>query len=146
MTDEKSDNSNMSEHSSPTDRQGLSGEDTTIILKNIDEDPQTASKVKSHGRALGTTVGGHYRLEARIGSGGSSAVFLATDVSLNRKVAVKLLLSGAYFSDEEKLRFQREGRAIGALDHPHIVRIFEFNSSENDEPFLVMEYLEGKSL
>lgn len=136
----------MSEHSSPTDRQGLSGEDTTIILKNIDEDPQTASKVKSHGRALGTTVGGHYRLEARIGSGGSSAVFLATDVSLNRKVAVKLLLSGAYFSDEEKLRFQREGRAIGALDHPHIVRIFEFNSSENDEPFLVMEYLEGKSL
>lgn len=143
MTDEKPENSNMS---LPTDRQGQSGEDTTIVLKNIDEDSQSTIKEKTQGRALGTTIGGHYQLEARIGSGGSSAVYLATDLSLNRKVAVKLLLSGAYFSDEEKLRFQREGRAIGALDHPHIVRIFEFNSTENDEPFLVMEYLQGKSL
>lgn len=146
MTEKKSDNSKQNERAFETDPPGHLGEDTTIILKDADEDQQSANKIKPQGRALGTTVGGHYQLEARIGSGGSSAVYLATDVALNRKVAVKLLLSGAYFSDEERLRFQREGRAIGALDHPHIVRIFEFNSTENDEPFLVMEYLQGKSL
>ncbi len=145
MTDEKSDNSKTNETAFDTDPPGHVGEDTTIVLKNAEDDPQ-ASKIKPQGRALGTTIGGHYRLESRIGSGGSSAVYLATDLSLGRKVAVKLLLSGAYFSDEERLRFQREGRAVGSLDHPHIVRIFEFNTTENDEPFLVMEYLQGKSL
>lgn len=118
--------------------------DTTVVIPTGENQP--SEKTKAISRAVGTTIGGHYRLESRIGSGGSSAVFLATDLSLNRKVAVKLLLSGAYFSDEERLRFQREGRAVGSLDHPHIVRIFEFNTTENDEPFLVMEYLEGNSL
>ena len=147
MTEEKSGQSNQSENPSfETDPPGHLGEDTTIVLRNADEDQQSANKVKPQGRALGTTIGGHYKLESRIGSGGSSAVYLATDLSIGRKVAVKLLLSGAYFSDEERLRFQREGRAVGALDHPHIVRIFEFNTTENEEPFLVMEYLQGMSL
>lgn len=146
MTDEKSDKSKSSEHVFESDPPGHLSEDTTIILKNADQDPQSNNKGKQHGRALGTTIGGHYRLESRIGSGGSSAVYLATDVSLNRKVAVKLLLSGAHYSDEERLRFEREGRAVGALDHPNIVRIFEFNTTEDEEPFLVMEYLQGKSL
>ncbi len=146
MTDEKSDNLKEEVQGFETDPHFHLGDDTTIVLTNPDEEPHSDAKTKSHGRALGTIIGGHYQLEARIGSGGSSAVYLATDLVLSRKVAVKLLLSGAYYSDEEKLRFQREGRAIGALDHPHIVRIFEFNSTENDEPFLVMEYLQGQSL
>ncbi len=146
MTDEKSDKPNPSEQVFELDPPGHSGEDATIVLANVDENLQTAYKEKTQSRALGTLICGRYRLEERIGSGGSSAVYLATDLSINRKVAIKLLLSGVHFSDEEILRFQREGRAIGALDHPHIVRIFEFNSTENYEPFLVMEYLQGKSL
>jgi tRNA A-37 threonylcarbamoyl transferase component Bud32/tetratricopeptide (TPR) repeat protein len=146
MTDEKADKFKSTENVHETDPPGYVGEDTTIVLRETDEDQQSDKQVKPAGRALGTIIGGHYRLESRIGSGGSSAVYLATDLSLNRKVAVKLLLSGAYFSDEERLRFQREGRAVGSLDHPHVVRVFEFNTTENDEPFLVMEYLQGQSL
>lgn len=143
MTDEKADKINSTDNVYETDPKGYVSEDTTIVLRDTDEEQ---SNTKPSGRALGTSIGGHYRLESRIGSGGTSAVYLATDLSLNRKVAVKLLLSGAYFSDEERLRFQREGRAVGSLDHPHVVRIFEFNTTENDEPFLVMEYLQGQSL
>jgi hypothetical protein len=146
MADEKSDKREFAENHYDTDPPGASGDDTTIILPSGQQADAAAEGAKQSGRALGTTIGGHYRLESRIGSGGSSAVYLAQDLSLSRKVALKLLLSGAHFSDEERLRFQREGRAVGSLDHPHIVRIFEFNTTENDEPFLVMEYLQGKSL
>lgn len=146
MTDEKADKFKTTESVNEKDPPGHLVEDTTVVLQNGIDEGLHRKQTKQAGRTLGSTIGGHYRLESRIGSGGSSAVFLATDLSLNRKVAVKLLLSGAYFSDEERLRFQREGRAVGSLDHPHIVRIFEFNTTENDEPFLVMEYLQGKSL
>lgn len=122
-----------------------SQEDTTVIIKQDESIPAFDDK-RGTKRALGSVIGKHYRLEARLGSGGSSIVYLAQDLLLGRKVALKLLLSGAFTSEEDRLRFQREGRAVGSLDHPNIVRVFEFNSTENDEPFLVMEYLDGESL
>jgi hypothetical protein len=146
MTDEKADNNQASENDADTNPSGHLGDDTTIVLRDGDGENVPSKGDKQSARALGTTIGGHYRLESRIGSGGSSAVYLAQDLALNRKVALKLLLSGAHYSDEERLRFQREGRAVGSLDHPHIVRVFEFNTTENDEPYLVMEYLQGQSL
>lgn len=144
MTDEKADNKIGKDNQFDTD-QNVS-DDTTIVLSDGNLDAAQGRGEKQSARALGTSIGGHYRLESRIGSGGSSAVYLAQDLALNRKVALKLLLSGAHYSDEERLRFQREGRAVGSLDHPHIVRVFEFNTTENDEPYLVMEYLQGQSL
>lgn len=122
-----------------------SQEDTTVIIHS-DNSQTIISDARGSTRAIGSVIGKHYRLESRIGSGGSSIVYLAHDLLLVRKVALKLLLSGAFTSDEDRLRFEREGRSVGSLDHPHIVRVFEFNTTENDEPFLVMEYLDGQSL
>jgi len=146
MSDDKAEKIESGSTPTEADPKAGSADDTTVILREGEQEDSPAQSSKQSGRALGTTIGGHYQLESRIGSGGSSAVYLAKDLALGRKVALKLLLSGAHFSEEERLRFQREGRAVGSLDHPHIVRIFEFNTTENDEPYLVMEYLQGKSL
>ncbi len=75
---------------------------------------------------------GPYRVESRIGTGGTGQVYRATDSRLNRSVAIKLL--SAQFSD----RFEREAKAIAALNHPNICQIYDIGPN-----YLVMEYVEG---
>jgi beta-lactam-binding protein with PASTA domain/tRNA A-37 threonylcarbamoyl transferase component Bud32 len=90
-------------------------------------------------------VGGRYRLLAPLGSGASAEVYLADDVRLRRRVAVKLLR--AVLADDEGFlrRFRAEARAAAALSHPNIVAIFDWNGEEVP-PYLVTEYLSGGSL
>src|SRR5438309_5076132 len=93
-----------------------------------------------------TEIGGRYRLERRLGAGGMSTVFLATDAVLERRVAVKLLAE--HLSDDEDFvaRFRREALAAARLQHPNIVQVFD---SGEDPPsgrhFIVMEYVDGPS-
>ncbi|MGH9264882.1 MAG: protein kinase domain-containing protein [Acidimicrobiales bacterium] len=94
---------------------------------------------------LGRVLGGRYRLLAPIGTGASAHVFLADDVRLRRRVAVKIL-HPALADDEAFLRrFRAEARAAAALNHPHIMAVFDWGE-EADGPFLVSEYLGGGSL
>ena len=94
---------------------------------------------------VGRVLGGRYRLLAPIGSGASGNVFLAEDVALRRRVAVKLL-HAALAADEPFLRrFQAEARAAAALSHPNVMSVYDWG--EGDEgPFLVLELLSGGSL
>jgi eukaryotic-like serine/threonine-protein kinase len=94
---------------------------------------------------LGRVLGGRYRLLAPIGTGASAHVFLADDVRLRRRVAVKIL-HPALADDEAFLRrFRAEARAAAALNHPHVMAVFDWGE-EADGPFLVSEYLGGGSL
>ncbi|HEY3142393.1 MAG TPA: PASTA domain-containing protein [Acidimicrobiales bacterium] len=94
---------------------------------------------------VGRVVGGRYRLLAPLGSGASAEVYLADDVRLRRRVAVKLL-HPALADDEGFLRrFRAEARAAAALSHPNIVAVFDWNGDEVP-PYLVTEYLAGGSL
>ena len=94
---------------------------------------------------VGRVVGGRYRLLAPLGSGASAEVYLADDVRLRRRVAVKILHS-ALSADESFLRrFRAEARAAAALSHPNILAIFDWNGDEVP-PYLVTEYLSGGSL
>jgi serine/threonine protein kinase/TolB-like protein len=88
---------------------------------------------------------GHYRIDRLIGEGGMGAVFLAEDTKLDRKVALKVLPERMAADPERLARFQREAKAIAALNHPHIVTI---HSVEEDRGihFLTMELVEGSSL
>lgn len=92
-------------------------------------------------------LGGNYRIVKRLGEGGSAQVFLAEDMSLGRKVAVKLLLDVGP-DDQELIRlFQNEGRVLAELKHPAIITVFSVEEDETLKfPFLVMEYFEGKPL
>jgi Tol biopolymer transport system component len=88
---------------------------------------------------------GHYELLARIGEGGMGEVWRARDVRLDRTVAVKLL--SAHLSSDPQLRqrFEREARAISALNHPHICTLHDVGEDDG-RSYLVMELLEGETL
>ena len=94
---------------------------------------------------IGRVLGGRYRLLSAVGSGASARVYLADDVRLRRRVAVKLL-HPALADDELFLRrFRAEARAAAALSHPHILAVYDWSGDE-DSPYLVTEYLGGGSL
>lgn len=88
---------------------------------------------------------GDYYLEEQIAHGGMGVVYRAHQVSLARVVAVKLLLLGRHSSPDSIRRFYREAQSAAALRHPHIVPVYEVGESEG-QPFLAMEYVEGRSL
>lgn len=88
---------------------------------------------------------GDYELQEQIAHGGMGVVYRAYQVSLDRTVAVKLLLLGRYSSPDSIRRFHREAQSAAALRHPHIVAVFEVGECDG-QPFLAMEYVEGCSL
>ncbi|MEX2658544.1 MAG: serine/threonine-protein kinase, partial [Acidimicrobiales bacterium] len=93
---------------------------------------------------LGRVLGGRYRLTAPVGTGSSAQVFLADDVTLRRRVAVKVL-HPALAGDEAFLRrFRAEARAAAALSHPNLMAVYDWG--EDDGPYLVLEFLGGGSL
>ena len=93
---------------------------------------------------IGTTVF-HYKILEELGRGGMGKVYLAEDLQLKRKVALKFLPYELIRDDETRTRFIHEAQAASALDHPHIGTIFEIN--ENDEnPFIAMAYYGGGTL
>lgn len=81
-----------------------------------------------------------------IGSGGMASVFKARQANLDRIVAVKILSKSTLTDEKGRERFRREARVCASLNHPNIVKILSFGITEADEPYLVMEHLEGKVL
>jgi serine/threonine-protein kinase len=92
----------------------------------------------------GELISDRYRIEDRLGSGGMSSVFRATDTILERTVAVKILAE--HLSDDERFvaRFRREALAVAKLVHPNIVQVYD-TGIDSDRHYIVMEYVKGKS-
>ena len=87
----------------------------------------------------------HYRIISKLGEGGMGEVFLAEDSRLNRKLALKVLPE-SFAADKDRLRrFEQEGRAASALNHPNILTVHEFGT-ENGVHFLATELIEGETL
>ena len=89
---------------------------------------------------MGETIAGRYRLEEPLGAGGMAEVWLAHDLQLERRVAVKLLGPRA-----DPMRFDREARAVASLSHPNICHLFDYGS-EGGRPYMVFEHLPGGTL
>ena len=93
-------------------------------------------------------VGGtlaHYKILERIGVGGMGEVFIADDCKLHRQVALKILPRALASDAGRRDRFEREAKAVAALNHPNIVTIFSIDESEGIQ-FLTMELVAGKNL
>jgi serine/threonine-protein kinase len=80
-----------------------------------------------------------------LGTGASAHVYLAEDVSLQRHVAVKVLQPGLATDEAFLKRFGAEARSVASLNHPHVLRVFDWGE-DTDGPYLVLEYLGGGSL
>jgi eukaryotic-like serine/threonine-protein kinase len=93
----------------------------------------------------GTTLNGRYRLGDRIGAGGMSTVYRATDETLQRTVAIKLMHREIASDSDQLERFRREARAVAQLSHPHIVGVIDYGEDDG-RPYIVFEYVEGETL
>jgi len=110
---------------------------------------------------LGTLLGGRYRLDAQIGRGGMSTVYLAFDIVLERPVAIKLMHREIASDSDQLERFRREARSVARLNHPHIVTVIDAGEEPSPAsapggageagggvgtPYIVLEYVEGETL
>ena len=91
---------------------------------------------------IGQTVS-HYRILEKLGEGGMGVVYLAEDQHLARRVAIKFLTSTDH---HYRARFIREARAVSGLTHPNIAIVHDYGETSTGQPFLVMEFVRGKSL
>ena len=94
---------------------------------------------------------GHYEIQRKIGAGGSGVVYLATDTLLQRPVVIKLLKRGALSLEQVRATQLREARLASAIDHPNVAAIYDVGeapseSGGEDEAYIVMQYIPGKSL
>jgi eukaryotic-like serine/threonine-protein kinase len=94
--------------------------------------------------ASGTKLG-PYEIQSALGAGGMGEVYCARDTRLDRTVAIKILPAHLSSDAELNARFEREARAVSALNHPHICHLYDIGSHDGTS-YLVMEYLEGESL
>ena len=106
----------------------------------LPSDP-ASEREEENDELIGQTLG-HFRVDARLGRGGMGAVYRAWDASLEREVALKVLLAA---SDSARERFLREARVQAKLKHPNVVPI-HFVGQQGDVSFLVMDVIEGESL
>ena len=114
--------------------------------ETLPSDPQSARRDAGAGDALIGRTLGHFRIDGHLGRGGMGAVYRAWDSSLERDVALKVLLGA---SDASRERFLREARVQAKLRHPNVVSIHfvgQAPSDDGDVSFLVMDIVDGESL
>jgi len=88
---------------------------------------------------------GRYRITSMLGAGGMGEVYLAHDERLSRNVAIKILGGGPNADEEAQLRMLREARLIATIDHPNVCTIYEIGE-EAEQPYIVMQYVQGETL
>ena len=87
-----------------------------------------------------------YRTIRTIGEGGMGEVLLAEDTNLQRQVAIKLLPADYAVDEERRNRFLQEARNASALNHPHVCVIYEVGETDDNRPYIAMEYIDGHGL
>lgn len=106
----------------------------TRVLET-DGDQAQVSERASSGLGEGVVINGRYRVVGLLGKGGMGEVYLADDTKINRKVALKVLHSDRVSNDESIKRFSQEAQAVSALNHPHIMTVYEIESTEDGTLF-----------
>jgi eukaryotic-like serine/threonine-protein kinase len=96
---------------------------------------------------IGSQIGDKYKVISAVGAGSMGVVYKAVQNSTGREMAVKVLHGGAEGGDSAHVRrFRREAKAVSALNHENIVRLFDFGFMEDGQPYIVTEFIKGKTL
>lgn len=109
----------------------------------MSEAAQQAGELES---LIGTTLAGSYRVDSLLGVGGMGAVFQAHHLLLKRDVAVKVLHPELLSNEDMSKRFDREAQSAARLDHPNIIPVTEFGSTDDGMKYMVMQLLSGQEL
>lgn len=119
----------------------------TEVLDNASPESQPAEPLPEswYGMQAGTVLADRYRVERLLSKGGMGAVFEATQLGLDRLVAVKMLLPTLIRDEKIQERFRREARSVASLRHPNIIQIYDYGISDHG-PYIVMEFARGQSL
>ena len=108
----------------------------------IDADPAERDFVRLLERALAPS----FTLVRRLGAGAMGSVYLARDPVLKRLVAVKVMAPALASDQQARARFEREAQTVASISHPNVVAVYSVGTLENGVPFLVMQYVEGKTM
>src|SRR6516165_556368 len=107
----------------------------STMLKVVEKDP-----------LVGTHLANRYQILSVIGRGGMGVVYKARQEIMDRLMAIKMLHSHMVAEPESVKRFFREAKTVSQVKHHHVVTLYDFGMSPQGQPFIVMDYLEGKSL
>jgi serine/threonine protein kinase len=142
-TDPTSDDRTLRDETSAADKvTSSSADDKTFIADSVTALDDVSLRVAPK---LDLKFVGAYAIELELGRGGMGVVYKARDQVLKRVVALKVVLSGAHLSAEERQRFQTEVEASARLQHPNIVGVYEVGEDDG-KPFMAMEFCQGGSL
>lgn len=111
----------------------------------FDPDAERHARSSSGDAVRPGTVLGDFRLDRKLGQGGMGEVYLATQVSLDRPVAVKLLPTQFATQDQFIERFEREAKSAASLVHPNVIQVYAYGIVDG-APYFAMEYVEGEDL
>ncbi len=119
----------------------------TEFEDSVDVCPTDATKLQTVSKdpLVGTTLDDRYLIEGVIGRGGMGVVYRARQQNMDKDMAIKMLYSHKVSEPEAIKRFHREAKTVTAVRHHHIINLYDFGMYQN-QPYLVMDYLEGKSL
>ncbi len=95
---------------------------------------------------MGEIINGRYHIERELGRGGMSVVYLARDERLRRQVAVKVLHPHLAAREDSRRRFLQEATAIARLEHPSILKIYDYATPEDERSYIVSQYVRGVTL
>lgn len=107
--------------------------DQSILVKRV------------HDHLIGARIA-TYEIESMIGQGAMGIVYKAKHLLMEKTVAIKMLRQSLVSDSHSVKRFQHESKAASKLDHPHVIKVFDFGLSDDGRPYIVMDFLEGVSL
>ena len=117
-----------------------------MTLKDDAAPADAGQAAEASGPLVGTVVSGRYRVERLLGTGGMGAVYQAEHTHMHKRLAVKVLHPEMTRLPEVVARFEREAMAAAHIDHPNVAAATDFGKLEDGSFFLVLEYVEGRSL